>query len=451
MGTKKFILPFLGVFLAFAPHAFAAVIDEQLDNSTQFQLDNTSQPTDANQIVATWTASSDVDWSSGTYYGAFYIQNMDGRCTGSYPDFDACSFRITDITQSADIFVHHLTSTERDAVNAGMTFISSSMTPVGGGTPNIVAGDTLAIRFETNGRFNSENPLDTLGTSGGNGYFVFATSAITPGPPPPTSEFNQVTFLPSQALNISTSTVTVGASYSLTDISSTTIGDYIGYRIFAPNGDIVYDATTTPSVPGTYTITTDFDFTDNGLYSASAYYHGLVFGYPSDVDFGFARQQIQVNNPQYVVGSDGNFSSPAVITATSTLSGFNIDCGTGDDSFLSGIIVGFCNVAVNLFVPSASSIQSIQSSFNNVTTKSPFNFFTESHAVLGALNGTVGVQQSLAVNLFGKNMDVISTSTASSIGLNSTLIDYLKFLMTTGLWILFAWFLYWRIASIFGV
>jgi len=83
-------------------------------------------------------------------------------------------------------------------------------------------------------------------------------------------------------------------------------------------------------------------------------------------------------------------------------------------------------------------------------SKAPFSFFTQTKGVLESFKpGSSSNGGTLSLTLYGSNVPVLATSTASAIGLGSTQIDFLKFIMTVGLWIALAWFIYWRIGGMF--
>lgn len=286
-------------------------------------------------------------------------------------------------------------------------------------------------------------PLNT-GTVASNNFvrFSIVSGGYEPPPVPPTTEFNEVVnYIPSPGVATSTGTTTVGALFS---IPSPDFIEYIGYRILSPTNEVLYDATTTPSAAALYTISTDFNFTDAGVYQGHAYFAQDFGGNIWEVD-NPTIQQIVVDVPQWTVSPDGQFTQNPATTSTTTLPNLTLDCGTG---FVSSV----CNLIARLVIPSATSIGSVQASFQALISKAPFSFFTESKTILGAFKtGTASTGGTFALNLYGESVPIISTTTAAAIGMGSTQLDFLKFLMTVGLWLLLAWYLYWRIASIFGV
>jgi len=157
---------------------------------------------------------------------------------------------------------------------------------------------------------------------------------------------------------------------------------------------------------------------------------------------------ITVNVPEWVFDPVSGDLVPAASTtiATSTLDNFKVEC---PDDVIAGSL---CKVAVGLFIPKASSIQALQASFNSMMTKAPFSFFTQSKTVLDAFRvGTEATGGTLELTLYGSQIDILSASTTNNIGVSTEVIDFLKGVMIVGLWLMLAWYLYWRIASIFGV
>lgn len=271
---------------------------------------------------------------------------------------------------------------------------------------------------------------------GGSGYNPLA---------PPTTDDNEVTnYIPQPGVSTTTGTTTVGATFSIGQ------PDWIiafGYRILDPNNNVVFDSSTTPTGAGTYSISTAYNFTQNGIYQGHAYFiQDLGGGNIWTVD-NPTIQQISVNLTGWTTNPDGSFTQNPATTSTTTLGNLTLDCGTG----FTGSI---CNLVAHLVIPQATSLQLVQGAFNQITNKAPFSFFTDARNVLGAFNvssSTGATGGTFALSLYGESVPIISTTTAAGIGLGDTSINALKFIISWGLWILLAWYLYWRIASIFGV
>jgi len=277
------------------------------------------------------------------------------------------------------------------------------------------------------------------------GYFKWHydgdTSTTPPETFPPTTDFNEVlNYIPDTGVATSTGTTHVGAEFS---IPYPEYIEYIGYRILSPSNEVLYNATSSTPTAALYEISTDYNFSVPGIYQGHAYFAQDFGGNIWEVD-NPTIQQIVVDVPEWTISPDGGFSQNPATTSTTTLPNLTLDCGTG---FVSSI----CNLVARLVVPSATSIGLVQAQWSTVLSKAPFSFFTESRAVLDAVRVSSGDQQTLNLNLFNTTIPVITSSTTAAIGLDTTQINFLKFLMIVGLWILFAWFLYWRIASIFGV
>jgi len=261
------------------------------------------------------------------------------------------------------------------------------------------------------------------------------------GPPPPTTEFNEVIdYIYDPVLDNTFGTSTVGARFSIAEPDFISA---IGVKLRGPLGNVLWDDSISPTVAGTYDVSTEYYFDVSGAYELVAYFvqDGNEIINPVSV-------YITVNVPEWVFDPVTGDLVPAASTtiATSTLTNFKIDC---PDDVLVGSL---CKLAVGLFIPKATSIQGIQGAFNGVMAKAPFSFFTQSKTVLDAFKvGSAQTGGSLALTLYGSEIQVVSSSTASALGVDNGMIDFLKGIMVVGLWLMLAWYLYWRIASIFGV
>lgn len=257
----------------------------------------------------------------------------------------------------------------------------------------------------------------------------------------PTTEFNEVVdYIYSPDLNNAFGTSTVGAHFS---IPEPTWIDSIGVDVIDPLGDVVLNITSSADDVALYGLFDDYYFDTTGAYEILAYFvqDGNRINNPTSLLF-------TVNSPEWVFDPvTGNLVLQSTTTiATSTLDAFNVDCPTGF------IIGDLCKFAVGFFIPNASSIQALQASFNGMMAKAPFSFFTQSKTILDAFRTSeVSAGGSFSLTLYGENVPIVSTTTAASVGLNSDIIDFFKSIMIVALWLMLAWYLYWRIASIFGV
>jgi len=256
-----------------------------------------------------------------------------------------------------------------------------------------------------------------------------------------TSGWAEVTgYIPSPGVATSTGITTVGANFAIpTDAQI----EYVGYKILSNQSTVLFNETATTTEAGNYTIDTDFNFTQSGLYTGHAYFAYYIGDTLWEVD-NPTIQQILVNVTQWTINPDGSFTQNPATTSTTTLPNASFNCG---DGFTGSI----CNMVALLVVPKSSSIDNVKGNFNQIMGKAPFSFFTESKNVFAAFNNKTVAESSLGFHFFGEDIDFISTTTADSIGLTEPRRESLKTLMTVGIWILLAWFLYWRIASIFGV
>lgn len=260
---------------------------------------------------------------------------------------------------------------------------------------------------------------------------------------PPTTEFNEVLdYIYEPDLNNTFGTSTVGADFS---IAEPTWVSYVGVRLRDPNGATVWNATTSTAVAGLYSVETDYYFDTTGVYELQAYFNQDGIGLVNNP----VSLLITVNVPTWTFDPVTGDLVPSASTtvATSSLLDFKVECDTG-----SIITDGACKLITAFFVPKASTIQNVQVAFNSVMQKAPFSFFTQSKTVLDAFRlGTASSGGTFSLTFYGETIPIVSSTTATNVGLTSDIIDFFKMIMTVGLWLMLAWYLYWRIASIFGV
>lgn len=307
---------------------------------------------------------------------------------------------------------------------------------------SVSAGETVLVGVSGDENTFSGNSTTVKGypyTSPNNIYRVFEWS---PDIVPPTTEFNEVIdYIYDPVLDNSFGTSTVGATFSIAEPDWLTS---FGFDLRGPMGNILYTGSSTTAVPATIDVSVDYYFDSSGAYELVAWFiddAGVKNVNPVTVF-------ITVNVPAWVFDPvTGDLVPEASTTiATSTLTNFNIEC---PDDLLVGSL---CKFAVGFFVPSPASIQGLQASFYGLMNKAPFSFFTQSKTLLEAFRtGTAATGGSLTLSLYGSSIPIISSTTADNVGVDSSTIDLLKGVMIVGLWLMLAWYLYWRIASIFGV
>lgn len=273
-------------------------------------------------------------------------------------------------------------------------------------------------------------------------YLAFSVSDGIPTPTPSVNNsFNEVDhYIPSTGVSTSTGITTVGAVFNISNTSSV---EYVGYRIISPNNEVVYNSTSTVPFSGIYPISTNFDFNTAGIYTGHAYFAQIVGNNVWEID-NPSIQQIGVGVENWTVNPDGTFTQNPATTSTTTLPNLSIDCGTG----FAG---SMCNLAAKLLFPQAKSIQRLQSAFAALMNRAPFSFFTQSKTLLNSIHSVAFTDQTLSLNLFGSTTQILSASTTSSIGITTSVIDFTKFIEATGLWILLAWYFYWRVGTIFHI
>lgn len=138
-------------------------------------------------------------------------------------------------------------------------------------------------------------------------------------------------------------------------------------------------------------------------------------------------------------------TTPAGTSSTSTLAELTLEC---DGPFFSRSI---CNLAVLLFVPSQNSINQLLGSLDQITTKQPFSAFNEFRTGWNtATKNPTTTSTFLNLDLYGEDIEVVSTTTLNTIlGDNGTTLNFLKGLVTIGLWIFLGWFLFTRVKNLF--
>jgi len=380
-------------------------------------------------------ASPLQSWFSDVYTGP--VQSWyDGRCqtifaTGSNtPEF---SWYIDGVLNSGGSGIASNLPNICDP-NTGIFLTSNSLIPptgthtidyvMGWGfTPSLVASSSATVSYE----FTSV---------GGNPVFP---------PDPPTTQFNEVLdYIYEPDLHNTFGTSTIGANFSIAQFDWI---NYVGVTLTDPLGQVVWMGTTTPTENGLYSISSTTDFNISGVYKLEAFFNQTISGVAKNVPNPVSLL-ITINAPAWVFDPvTGDLVPQASTTvATSTLLAFHVDC---PDSVLVGSL---CKLAVAFFIPSAASIQGVQASFSSLMSKAPFSFFTQSGTILQSFRtGSSATGGTFSLTLYGTTTPIVSSSTAAAVGLGGSEIDILKSIMRVGLWLLLAWYLYWRIASIFGV
>jgi len=485
----KYLLLFLGVFL-FAPHVFAAPFDamedfdsytsgntingqtagtgwtggwvasnEEANNSTSLSSPNslliysdvvsgdgtrTMDPADSGSICFGVEADNLPTGTKGfipgiLYEGSSLKWRVDwGSGTGGSGNTLAFGNGSTEATLSTSITANswHTVCIEIDQPT------NSARATLDGGTPT-------SWVLANGGGFTNIDKFRFTGADGNatdQGYHIDSIGESAPPPPPPgsTGDYNELlNFIPSQNVSTSTGVTTVGGHYS---IAEPTWINYFEYILIAPDGSIVYDASSTATSSGLYDITTDYNFTKVGFYQGFASFNQTIGSSTVNTQVG-SPQQIGIGITGLTVNDNGNFNDlPGITstTSTTTLNNLSLDCGAG----FAGSI---CNAAALLIIPSAASIQAVQSAFSLVLSKAPFSFMVETRNALAAFNtsSSSAAVGTLSLHFYSQNVPIISSTTAASVGLTSSMIDFLKTLEIAGLWILLAWFVYWRVATTF--
>lgn len=389
------------------------------------------------QISGTMVDGTHIDLSGNeTAYPTTY--------SGSFCSSNAGNTAIT----SVQIFYGSYPDESSSGGGSSGAFNWSSFTnySIGDGNTNTWLKITYSIQPTASCGFNTVDTLYVQLTCSAGSCTV--NSPITPA----STEFNEVIrYYPGLNYATSTGTTTIGAQFS---IPSPDLIEGIGFEL---NGSTdtsasttvaevstLYTATTTVSTAQTLSITTDYNFTNGGYYTINAFF---IQNGKRVYNTTIATVLINYVPPNIVVGNDGQFHFNGTTTvATSTYEALHFDCGS------TFVVADICKLAIAFVVPDPSAIQGVKDNFNAILLKAPFSFFTDSKKLLDAFQlGTASSGGTFSLTLYGANVPIISTTTAASIGLDSSVITTLKNLITIGLWVLLAWYLYWRIASIFGV
>lgn len=387
--------------------------------------------------------------SGSPAYIKFYAQlDVQGSISGS-PSFAIHLLQNSAPFQDCTIYQGVYNSSNSDLADAWVALVSGSIesfiidasAPVPGtgfgscSSVSLVESSSWEVRITLSGFTTSGNDISFLTyTDSSDVPFLQITSDVPP-PSPATTEFNEVlNYIPSAGVSTTTGTTTVGASFS---IANPTFIEYFGYRLISPNGTVLYDASTTPSSASIYEISTDYNFTDTGIYQGHAYFAQDFGGVVWEVD-NQVVQQILIDLDEWTVLPDGSFSGDSSTTSTSTLSTATLECGT---DFAGSI----CNFVANLFIPNAASVQNFFSSISLFLERPPLSFFYELNNAFRAFGAPASVSAaSLSVSLFGISIPVVSTSTAASVGLSGNTLATARALMGYGIMILGLWYIFWR-------
>lgn len=374
-----------------------------------------------------------LDYVDGSAYVAFYYEYKSGTIN-SIRISGQCSFNGS--TATAQFFGDGVSLLFSGMNNGDVYYIATSTTMINSGPCD---GATYAnITINTNpGNDNAD--FSTYGNSLSEPFLILSTTEI---PDEPTTEFAEVlSYIPETGFSTSTGTTTIGANFS---VPNPEVVSYVGYRLYSPSSVVLYEATTSTAIEGLYQIQFDYNFTDSGVYQGHAFFAQDYEGTIWEVD-NPTVQQILVDVEEWTITPGGQFVNNQSTTSTSTLSSLTLDCSE------LGWASSVCNLVATIFIPRPTSIQLVQSSWSSVLNKAPFSFFTESKRVLDSFKGTNSSGGTLSLSFYGETADIISTTTAAAVGFTSTSLTFVKTLIAVGLWLLLAWYLYWRIASIFGV
>lgn len=194
----------------------------------------------------------------------------------------------------------------------------------------------------------------------------------------------------------------------------------------------------------------DGDCTDTGLY-------WLVVMEPTGLDPVTATTSVKwiyqlyydentglVNAAQQTEGCILGYTCPFPYS-TSTVSELTLECDPNDSFFSRSI----CALGVFLFVPSPAIVQSLNNELTTLKTKQPFSAFEEFKTGWDNANQNPTTTPTFLVfNLYGQEIEIISTSTINNIAGNS--MSNIRGLIAIAIYVLLGWFLYRRVLNAFS-
>jgi len=156
-----------------------------------------------------------------------------------------------------------------------------------------------------------------------------------------------------------------------------------------------------------------------------------------------------VFTPPYTPFNPGDYgfgtSTPGGISTSTLLGDLTLECDPNDGFFARSV----CNLAVLLFVPSEASLSQLDTNVAQLMLKQPFSAFQEfRQGWLTAVQNPTVADSSLTLTFYGAPVDIVSTTTFSLIGAQSSW-GLIRGLMAVALWVAFAWFAFIRVSRIF--
>jgi len=135
---------------------------------------------------------------------------------------------------------------------------------------------------------------------------------------------------------------------------------------------------------------------------------------------------------------------PSATTSTSTLDSLNLDCDASN--FVAN---SFCNLAVQLLIPSDSSVASLNNALNSLMLKQPFSAFKEfKDGWNNAVRNPTVANGGYTMVFQGENIPILSSSTVYS-AIGETTTNNLRAYMSIALWIFFGVGMYLAVTRLF--
>lgn len=458
-----FFLLFLGVFLLLPTNALAALISESVatpegNNGLPLLLNNDESP----NTFLEWNQSGEL----GSFEAYMYRQEI-----GSIPPDDDVRFYLSNTSGSGGeldctTVSKPLSEWGIERYNFSTTAIEDRIpaTPVlidgFEGTECLIEFEPDWVEFDNYRYIVSSIDIGAAGSPSLNPAWFRAYDSTPDTVPPSTTLYgNQVVqYWPSAGVNDEPSEFTIGAQFSINDPS---LIQGVGYRLYSPNGTVLYNATTTVDVAQTLSLTTDYDFTHNGLYTGQAYFIQVGYTYDSygeivstdtwEID-SQVKQYIQITDtgtPPWTFNPDGSINpglGTTTISSTTPLYLLNIQCGTG--GLLEDPLAVACRIFNFIFNPDLQYVQQLRQNVGLIFTKFPFSIFTATYdffnpALLTAAGSSSG-GGTLVLNFYGSPVSILSPASLEKAGVDTDALAGIRLLITCGLWFLFLWYLFWR-------
>lgn len=284
------------------------------------------------------------------------------------------------------------------------------------------------------------------GTESGNSVFFQLYkeddlwSSEQPSPTPVNPYAEVINYVPDTNISITLGTTTVGATFSVPN-GTNVLG--VGYRLISPNNTVVQVASTTVSTSTTsYTVSFDYDFQTSGYWQGRAFFiQDLGDGNVWQVD-NPTGQSIGVDYTALTINPDGTITWDfGSTTSTTTETGLTTTCN------IFGFFSPLCNLFFYLFIPKQNPVSYFNSMFSVVAAVPPVSSLVEAKELLDSVfrnRSGEFADTGLVLQFYGVDTSVISASSSNMVGLGPTQRTFMRNIISAGLWVLLATFLFWR-------